>query len=89
MTDVSVPDADEYEIFVTNEEATELRQLLNIHEDSDFSAAARNILLNPLENEETKELRDDRNENLKRIYQFVYEHGTAKTKDKVKTLGIM
>lgn len=89
ITKISIPDADEYEIYATHGEITELRRLLLAKDDSNFWFTIQNIVFDPLESAETEQLSDKENKNLKHIYQFVYHHGTAETKEKIESLEIM
>lgn len=86
---ISVPDADEYEIYATHGEITRLRKLLATKENSNFWFTVQNILFDPLASSENALVRDDENENLKHIYQFVYRHGTEETQQKIESLGII
>jgi len=86
---VSVPDADEYEIYATEEEITNFRRLLATKENSNFWFTIQNLLFDPLAASENELIRDEENENLKYIYQFVYHHGTEETKEKIRSLGII
>lgn len=86
---VSIPDADEYEIYVTEGEATELRRLLMTKDNHNFWFTIQNILFDPLAKSENEQLSDDLNENLRHIYQFVYHHGTAETKEKIESLDLL
>lgn len=89
ITKISIDDSDEYEIFATHEEITELKKLLRAKDDRNFWFTVRNLVFDPLAKTEDGPYHDEENEYLKRIYQFVYLHGTEETRIKIESLGLM
>lgn len=88
ITRVSIPDADEYEIYATKAEITELRRILQARENRNFLFTMRNIVFDPLASSEA-EMLDEENEHLKYIYEFLYRHGTEETKEKIRSLRLI
>ncbi|HZW69068.1 MAG TPA: hypothetical protein VFF20_10800 [Pseudogracilibacillus sp.] len=88
VTETSIGDADEYEIYATVEEAEALQYLLVENEDADFLEAANSILLHPLGNEDTEDLHAGSDE-LAHIYRLIYQYGTEATKQKIDSLSLL
>lgn len=88
VTESSIPDANEYEIYATTEEAEALHHLLVENEDADFLKAVNSIVLHPLGNEDTKSLHAGSDE-LANIYRLIYQYGTEETKQKIDSLSLL
>lgn len=61
ITRISIPDADEYEIYATNGEIIELRRLLMTKDNRNFWFTMRNIVFDPLASTESDHISDEEN----------------------------
>jgi|GEM_PF-1448901 len=87
ISEVSVPDTVEYEVYVTKEELEEFKSLIRENEQQEFSFATRNLLLKPFNEMEVDDMREESDDNLMKEFQFMYRHGTLETKEKLNEVG--
>ena len=87
ITEVSIGDTTEYEVLANTEEITYFKSLLRENERSDFWFAMRNIPFKPFNEEEPEKMRRREDDNILRAYQFLFDHGTPETKEKLREIG--
>lgn len=87
ITEVSIADTAEYEVLANIEEITYFKSLLRENESTDFWFAMRNIAFKPFNEEEPEKMRRREDDNILRAYQFIYDYGTAETKEKLRSIG--
>lgn len=87
ISEVSVPDTVEYEVYVTKEELEEFKSLIRENERRDFWFATRNLLLKPFNEKEVDDMRREDDDNLMKAFQFIYRYGAVETKEKLKEIG--
>lgn len=87
VTNVSVPDADEYEVIATPSQIVGLESLMDDIDKSDYTFMAKNMPFKPFAEREVDEMRQESDDNLKEIYQFIYNFGTEETREKLKGIG--
>lgn len=88
ITEVSVPDTVEYEIIASSSEFTILKGLMSRISDYEFANTFNNVIFNPLGEELANDTRNRYSEDLRKIYQFLYDYGTKETKNKLKEVGV-
>ena|SRR5690625_5214192 len=87
ISEVSVPDTVEYEVYVTKEELEEFKSLIRENEQRNFWFATRNLLLKPFNEKEVDGMRQESDDNLMKAFQFIYRYGTVETKGKLREIG--
>lgn len=87
ITEVSIADTAEYEVLANTEEITYFKSLLRENEGTDFWFAMRNVAFKPFNEEEPEKMRRREDDNILRAYQFIYDHGTLETKEKLREIG--
>lgn len=88
ISEVSVPDTTEYEIYATEGEVDRIKLLMEENDQRDFWFAARNILVKPFAEKEVDVMRMEDDENLMEVYQLIYRFGTEETQKKLNELGV-
>lgn len=89
ITEMSIPDTAEYEIIVTQEELEQFKMLLRSNESDDFWFAMRNLVFKPFAEDEVEGMREDMDDNLMRVYQYLYNFGSMETKEKLIATGLV
>lgn len=87
ISDISVPDTVEYEVYVTEEELVMFKELIRENEQRDFWYAMKNIIFKPFAEKEVDDMRQQDDENLMKAYQFIYQYGTQQTRRKLIEMG--
>jgi|SRR5690625_729417 len=87
ISEVSVPDTIEYEVYVTNDELETFRSLIRDNDHRDFWYAMSNIVFKPFEENEVDEMRKQDDDNLMKAYRFIYHYGTDETRQKLAEIG--
>lgn len=87
ISEVSVPDTVEYEIYVTDDELEKFKTLIRDNDHRDFWYAMKNIVFKPFAEKEVDEMRQQDDDNLIQAYQFIYQYGTEETRQKLTEVG--
>lgn len=87
ISEISVPDTTEYEVWVTPDELEFFNKLLKENDRNDFWFAMVNIPLKPFAEKEVDDMRKEDYDNLMKMYQFLYKYGTQETKRKLEEVG--
>lgn len=75
-----------FEIKATDREKFNLQLLLNGKQENDFS---KDVFLHPFDEEKRRERHEETNTYLKKIYEKIYELGTARTKLDMRSQNII
>lgn len=86
IRETSVPEGIEYEVFATQDEISEIRELFNEKEKSSKNAVK--YLAKPFNEWGADNERRKYDDHLITLYQRIYELGTEETKANIKELGI-
>ena len=80
ITEVSIPDTAEYEIEATQEELAVFRTILDRNKKENFWFGMKNLVITPFAEDDVEDKREQMDDNLMAAFQFIYDHGTEKTK---------
>lgn len=87
VSEVSVPDTVEYEVIAKPSEIVMFESILRDNDSKDFTFAVKNIPFKPFAEGEVDEMRQESDDNIMEVYEFMYNFGTEETREKLKEVG--